>query len=40
MAEVLAKYEGLTAEDIRACFLFATKSLRETEIVPLIEQAA
>jgi uncharacterized protein (DUF433 family) len=25
--EILAEYEGLTHEDIRACFLFAVKSL-------------
>ncbi len=35
-AEVLEEYEGLTAEDLQACFLFATKSLRETDFMPLI----
>jgi len=34
-AEVLEEYEGLTAEDLQACFLFATKSLRETDFMPL-----
>jgi uncharacterized protein (DUF433 family) len=39
-AEILAEYEGLTAEDLQACFLFAAKSLRETEFVPLLAEAA
>ena len=34
-AEVLEEYEGLTPEDLQACFLFATKSLRETDFMPL-----
>ncbi len=33
--EVLAEYQGLTGEDIQACFLFATKSLGETDFMPL-----
>jgi uncharacterized protein (DUF433 family) len=33
--EILAEYEGLTVEDIQACFLFATKSLGDTEFMPL-----
>jgi uncharacterized protein (DUF433 family) len=33
--EILAEYEGLTIEDIQACFLFATKSLGDTEFMPL-----
>lgn len=33
--EVLEEYEGLTAEDIQACLLFATKSLSETDFMPL-----
>lgn len=39
-AEVLDEYEGVTREDLQACFLFATKSLRETEFMPLREEAA
>ncbi len=39
-AEILDEYEGLTREDLQACFLFATKSLRETEFMPLTEEAA
>ena len=38
--EILEEYDGLTAEDLRACFLFATKSLSETDFMPLITEAA
>ncbi|MFH1037328.1 MAG: DUF433 domain-containing protein [PVC group bacterium] len=34
-AEILNEYEGLTYEDIQACFLFATKSLKDTAFMPL-----
>ncbi|MFL6210271.1 MAG: DUF433 domain-containing protein [Pyrinomonadaceae bacterium] len=33
--EVLAEYEGLAPEDIQACILFATKSLGNTDFMPL-----
>ena len=33
--EILDEYEGLTPEDIRACLLFATKSLEDTAFMPL-----
>lgn len=33
--EVLEEYKGLTEEDIRACFLFATKALKNTDFMPL-----
>ena len=33
--EVLKEYEGITREDIQACFMFATKSLGETDFMPL-----
>lgn len=39
IAEVLDEYEGLTPEDLQACFLFATKSLRETDFMPLTAEA-
>ena len=39
-AEILDEYVGLTAEDVQACFLFATKSLRDTDFMPLTEEAA
>jgi uncharacterized protein (DUF433 family) len=33
--EILAEYDGLTQEDIRACLLFAYKSLESTAFMPL-----
>jgi len=33
--EILEEYKGLAEEDIRACFLFATKALKDTEFMPL-----
>lgn len=38
--EVLEEYEGLTREDIQACFLFATKFLGDTEFMPLTVERA
>jgi uncharacterized protein (DUF433 family) len=38
--EILEEYDGLTPEDLQACFLFATKSLSETEFMPLMTEAA
>jgi len=38
--EILDEYKGLTREDIQACFLFATKSLGNTEFMPLISEPA
>ena len=33
--EIIDEYKGLKAEDIRACILFATKSLENTVFMPL-----
>lgn len=33
--EILEEYEGLKREDIKACFLFATRSLGDTDFMPL-----
>jgi uncharacterized protein (DUF433 family) len=33
--EILEEYEGLVPDDVRACFLFATKSLGSTDFMPL-----
>ena len=33
--EILKEYDGLTHEDLQACFLFATKSLEDTSFMPL-----
>ena len=38
--EILEEYEGLTAEDIQACILFATESLRNTDFMPLTVETA
>ena len=38
--EILDEYKGLTIEDIQACFLFATKSIENTEFMPLLEESA
>lgn len=35
VAEILEEYKGITAEDIQACLLFATKSLENTDFMPL-----
>ncbi|MGI0482480.1 DUF433 domain-containing protein [Geminocystis sp. CENA526] len=37
--EILGEYEGLTKDDIQACLLFASKTLENTEFMPLIEVA-
>ncbi|MBM4431768.1 MAG: DUF433 domain-containing protein [Chloroflexi bacterium] len=34
--EILAEYQGLSHEDIRACLLFATRSLEDTAFMPLV----
>ncbi|HSN88298.1 MAG TPA: DUF433 domain-containing protein [Thermoanaerobaculia bacterium] len=33
--EILEEYKGLTPEDVRACLLFAAKSLQDTSFMPL-----
>ena len=33
--EILQEYDGQTSEDIKACLLFATKSLESTVFMPL-----
>jgi len=38
--EILEEYKGLTEEDIRACFLFATKALKDTDFMPLAAEPA
>jgi uncharacterized protein (DUF433 family) len=34
--EIVAEYDGLTAEDIQACLLFAKNSLEHTAFMPLV----
>ncbi len=36
--EILNEYKSLTIDDIHACFLFATKSLKNTEFMPLMAE--
>ena len=36
--EILNEYKDVTLEDIQACFLFATKSLENTEYMPLVAE--
>ncbi len=38
--EILDEYDGLVHEDIQACYLFATKSLENTEFMPLMMEHA
>lgn len=33
--EILSEYEGLSSEDIQACFLFASKALSDSTFMPL-----
>ncbi len=33
--EILQEYDGLTREDVQACLLFATRSLDNTDFMPL-----
>ena len=33
--DILEEYDGLAVEDIKACLLFATKSLENTSFMPL-----
>lgn len=37
--EIIKEYQGLKTEDIRACILFATKSLENTVFMPLATEA-
>ncbi|MFM6182315.1 MAG: DUF433 domain-containing protein, partial [Dolichospermum sp.] len=36
VTEILEEYEGLVEADIRACLLFASRSLESTSFMPLI----
>ena len=38
-ADVIQEYQELTPDDIKACLLFATKSLQDTYFMPLQESA-
>ena len=36
--DILNEYKGLEIEDILACFLFATRFLKNTDFMPLMEE--
>jgi uncharacterized protein (DUF433 family) len=38
--EIIAEYQGLTVEDLKACILFASKSLENTVFMPLMAETA
>ncbi|MEY2914329.1 MAG: hypothetical protein RLZZ184_3638 [Cyanobacteriota bacterium] len=38
VTEILEEYEGLVEADIRACLLFASRSLESTSFMPLITE--
>lgn len=38
--EIIKEYEGLTLEDIRACILFASKTLETTFFMPLTTESS
>ena len=38
--EIIDEYEGLTVQDIRACILFASKSLEDASFMPLSKKVA
>jgi uncharacterized protein (DUF433 family) len=40
VAEILEEYEGLVEADIRACLLFASRSLESTSFMALIAEIA
>jgi len=37
--EILDEYQGLTEEDIQACLLFASKTLGDSEFMPLTAES-
>ncbi len=40
VAEILAEYEGLVEADIKACLLFAARSLESTSFMPIAMETA
>ncbi len=40
LEEVLNEYDGMSEDDIRACFLFAARSLESTFFMPLTMETA
>jgi uncharacterized protein (DUF433 family) len=40
MNEILAEYDGLVEADIKACLLFASRSLESSSFMPLVMETA
>ncbi len=40
IAEILDEYEGMSAEDVQACLLFAANSLEDMTFMPLVLEPA
>ena len=38
--EILEEYDGLRVADVRACLLFASRSLSDAEFMPLVAESA
>lgn len=38
--EILGEYDGLQAADVRACLLFASRSMSDAEFMPLVPESA
>ena len=38
--EIVTEYDGLTPDDVRACILFASKTLENTLFMPLVTENA
>ena len=38
--EILGEYGGLQAADVRACLLFASRSMSDAEFMPLVAESA
>lgn len=38
--QIIAEYEGLTQDDIKACILFAMKCLANAEFMPLVIESS
>ncbi len=39
VADILEEYQGLSAEDVQACLLFATRSVSDTTFMPLVAES-
>jgi len=37
--DIVEEYKGITSDDIRACILFAMKSLEKSEFMPLVVES-